>query len=259
MRFWLLGFSLLFLSAYVSQQSTVTTKNTATGYDTAFDPKGAAKNRVKLALLYLQKDNMQQAKQNLDKALEYQPNDPEIFRIFAYYYHRVNENEKAEEYYKKSLSIDDENADTYNNYGTFLCSLKRYEEAEQAFLDAIKQSSYTGVSNTYENAAICAEQANKLDKALYYYEYALSHNPRKSYINLDLAKININQKAYKKARLNLFNFQKRSVDTAQSLWLWIRLSDATGKNASLKKYAGKLLSNFPDSQQALDYLNHDYK
>jgi len=74
-----------------------------------------------------------------------------------------------------------------------------------------------------------------------------------------LARLNINKKAYKKARLILFNYQKKSADTPQSLWLWIRLSDATGKKSSLKKYAGKLLSDFPDSQQALDYLNYDYK
>jgi len=255
----MLGFSLLFLSACVSHETTVTTKNTAVGYDTAFESKRAAKTRVKLALLYMQKDDMQKAKENLDKALEFQPNDPEIFRIFAYYSQRVNETKKAEEYYKKSLSIDDGNADTYNNYGTFLCSLKRYKEAENAFLKAIDQSTYTGVANTYENAAICEEHANKLDKAVYYYEYALSHEPRKYYINLDLARLNINKKAYKKARLILFNYQKKSADTPQSLWLWIRLSDATGKKSSLKKYAGKLLSDFPDSQQALDYLNYDYK
>lgn len=257
-RFFVVILSVLFLSACISSETSVTIKNTGAGQRTQFDPKGAADTRVKLALVYLRKNNMQQAKQNLDKALEYQPNSANIYRIFAYYYQRVNENEIAENYYKKSLSIDSKNADTYNNYGTFLCKLNRYEEAEKAFLAAVKQLTYTGVANTYENAALCAEKANATDKALYYYQYSLSHNPNKYYINILLAKLNIDKKAYPEARLNLFTFHKKSKATAESLWQWIRLSYATGKGASLSKYAGQLLEQFPDSQRALDYLNHEY-
>jgi len=250
--------SSLFLGGCVSSESTVTTKNSGSGAATQFDPKGASETRVKLALVYLRNDNMQAAKENLEKALEYQPNDANVFRIFAYYYQRVNENDTAESYYKKSLKVDPKNADTYNNYGTFLCKLERYEEAEAAFLKAVEQTTYTSVANTYENAAVCAEQANATEKALFYYQYAISHNPNKSYINLSLAKLNIDRKDFKAARLNLFNYQKQSQTSAESLWQWIRLSYATEKGASLSKYAGQLLEQFPDSQRALDYLNHEY-
>ncbi|MFT6987153.1 MAG: type IV pilus assembly protein PilF [Psychromonas sp.] len=249
---------LFLLSACVSSETTVTTKKSGAGNKMAFDPQGAADTRVKLAILYLQKSNMQQAKENLEKALEYQPDDANIYRIFAYYYQRVNEDDKAEEYYKKSLSLNNKNADTYNNYGTFLCQQERYQEADKAFLTAVEQSAYSSVANTYENAAVCAEKAGVMDKALFYYQYALSHNPNKSYLNLSLAKLNINQKDYNAARLNLFNYQKKSQASPESLWQWIRLSYATEKNASLNKYAGELLEQFPESQQALDYLNHEY-
>lgn len=251
-------FSSLFLGGCVSSESTVTTKNSGSGGATQFDPKGASETRVKLALVYLRNNNMQAAKENLDKALEYQPNSANVFRIFAYYYQRVNENETAETYYKKSLRVDSKNADTYNNYGTFLCKLERYDEAEKAFLTAVDQTSYTSVANTYENAAVCAEKAKATDKALFYYQYALSHDPKKSYINLSLAKLNIDKKDFNTARLNLFNYQKQSETSAESLWQWIRLSYATEKGASLSKYAGELLEQFPDSQRALDYLNHEY-
>ena len=249
---------IVLLSACVSTETSVTTKNAGAGQKMAFDPQGAADTRVKLALLYLQRNNMQQAKENIEKALEYQPDDANIYRIFAYYYQRVKEYDKAEALYKKSLSLDSENPDTYNNYGTFLCKQARYQEAEDAFLTALEQSTYSAVANTYENAGVCSEKAGVLDKALYYYQYALSHNPNKSYLNLSLANLNINKKDYKAARLNLFNYQKKSKTSAEYLWQWIRLSYATEKNASLNKYAGKLLEEFPESQQALDYLNHEY-
>lgn len=250
--------SALFLGGCVSSETSITTKNTGAGNATQFDPVGAAETRVKLALVYLRKNNMQQAKENLDKALEYQPDSANTYRIFAYYYQRVNENELAEEHYKKSLRLDSDNADTYNNYGAFLCKLARYEEAEEAFLSAVEQTSYTAVANTYENAALCAEKAEAHDKAIFYYQYALSHNPNKFYINLSLAKLNIDKQDYSAARLNLYNYQKTNKANAETLWQWIRLSYATGKGASLTKYAGQLLEKFPDSQRALDYLNHEY-
>jgi type IV pilus assembly protein PilF len=248
----------LLLSACVSSETTVTKKEVGAGHKTAFDYEGAADTRVKLALLYLQKNNMQKAKENIEKALEYQPNDANVYRVFAYYYQRVKEYDKAEALYKKSLSLDGKNPDTYNNYGTFLCRQGRYQEAEKAFLSAVRQTTYSAVANTYENAGICSEKAGDVDKAIYYYQYALSHDPRKSYIHLILAKLYIDNKNYDAARLSLINFQKNNKVSAESLWQWIRLSYATEKNASLNKYAGKLLAEFPESQQALDYLNHDY-
>lgn len=258
MRQFVILFSLILLTACVSTETTVTNKNSGAGQNMTFDPKSASDTRIKLALLYLQKDNMQQAKENIEKAIEYQPNDAKIYRVFAYYYQRVNEQDKAEELYKKSLSLDSKNADTYNNYGTFLCKQGRYEEAEKAFLTAVEQSSYSSVANTYENAGVCAEKAEATDKALFYYEYALSHNPHKTYLNLSLAKLHLDKKEYKAARLNIFNYHKKNKKTAQSLWLLIRLSFQTDKSASLTKYAGQLLQQFPESQQALDYLNHEY-
>jgi len=258
MRQFVIFISLFMLTACVSTETTVTTKNSGAGQKITFDPQAAADTRVKLAMLYLQKDNMQQAKENIEKALEYQPDDAKIYRIFAYYYQRVNEQEKAEELYKKSLSLDPKNADTYNNYGTFLCKQGRYKEAETAFLTAVEQSSYSKVANTYENAGICAEKAEATEKALFYYQYALSHNPYKTYLNLSLAKLNMSKKEYKTARLNLFNFHKKNEKSATSLWLLVRLSYLTNKSASLTKYAGQLLQQFPESQQALDYLNHEY-
>jgi len=259
MRSFIVIFSFVFLlSACVSTETTVTTKNTGSGGKMQFNPDAAAKTRLKLALLYLQKKNMSKAKENIDKALKYQPNNADVYRVFGYYFQQVQEYNKAEEMFKKSLSLDKNNAITYSTYGTFLCQQGRYQEADEAYSSALKQLSYTGMAKTYENAGICSEKAGSLDKAIYYFQFALSHNPNNFNLQLTLARLSITQKDYKAARLNLLNFQKENKASAESLWQWIRLSYATGKNASLSKYAGELLTEFPDSQQALDYLDHDY-
>jgi len=259
MRYFIVVFSFVFLlSACVSTETTVTTKNTGSGGKMQFDPDAAAQTRIKLALLYLKKKNMGKAKENIEKALKYQPDNSDVYRVFGYYFQQVQEYDKAEKMFKKSLSLDDHNANTYSMYGTFLCKQARYQEADDAYSSALKQLSYTGMAKTYENAAICSEKAGNIDKAIHYFQFALSHNPNKSSLQLTLVRLFITKKDYEAARLNLLNFQKENKASAESLWQWIRLSYATGKNASLSKYAGKLLTQFPDSQQALDYLDHDY-
>lgn len=258
MRFISIVLSTIFLTSACVSTEVTTTSNDPTNPKMEFNPKGAADTRVQLALLYLEKKDMQQAKANLDKALEYQPNDAKIYRIFAYYYQQVNEDEKANEYYKESISLDSKNGDTYHNYGTFLCAQGDYKRAEESFLKAVELSSYTRVSRTYQNAAICAEEAKEYKKAIFYYEYALSHSPNSHYLYLALARLNITEKEYQAALINLFTFQRESKPNAESLWQWIRLSYATEKEASLSKYAGQLLELFPESQQALNYLNNGY-
>ena len=248
--------TLFFISACVTSETSITSGGN--GIKTSFDPVAAAETRVKLALLYLEENQMQQAKQNLEKALEYQPDDAQIYRMFAYYYQKVNEDDKAMDSYKKSILLDSKNGDTYNNYGTFLCRKGNYKEAEEVFLKAVKLSNYTRISSTYRNAGICAEEAKDNKKAIFYYQYALSHSPNSHFLNLLLAKLNITEKDYKAAKSNLFNFQRTSKQTPESLWQWIRLSYITGKEASLSKYAGELLEKFPESQQALNYLNNEY-
>ena len=249
--------SILVLSACVSSETT-TTLNTPVAQKKDFDPVAAADTRVKLALLYLQDGQMQLAKENLDTALEYQPNDAKIYRVYAYYLQQVNENKKAEAFYKESLLLDADNGDTYNNYGTFLCDLMRYEEAETAFLKAINSKNYTKIARSYANAAICAEKAGFNQKAIAYYNNALSHSQNSNELNLSLATLNITEKNFNAATKNLLMFQRKSTQTAESLWEWVRLSYGSGKQASLARYSEQLLQQFPESQQALDYLNNEY-
>jgi type IV pilus assembly protein PilF len=258
MRFILVTFLSVFVITGCVSSETTTTLNNPGGQKMAFDPEGASDTRVKLALLYLENQQMQAAKENLDTALSYQPNSPKVIRIYAYYYEKVGEFDSAETFYKKALSLDAQSGDTQHNYATFLCGQGRYEEAEGHFLKAIKSPNYSNVARSYANAAICAEKADNTDKAIFYYGYALSHSPNNTEINLALAKLNINTKKYKEAATNLLDFQRTSEATAESLWQWVRLSYATGKEASVSRYSEQLLQQFPSSQQALSYLNKEY-
>lgn len=101
------------------------------------DLKAAAQTRLDLGIQYLRKGNAEQAKFNLDCALQYDPSNPQIQISFAYFYQKVRAFKAAETHYKNALAMDPSNANAVNNYGAFLCDRGQSAEADQAFNQAM--------------------------------------------------------------------------------------------------------------------------
>ena len=101
-----------------------------------FDRQQAAKARVELGLAYLAQQNVQQAKQNLDKA--------------------HGDIEQARKAYLKAIDSDNKQGDVYNNYGTFLCANGEFNAAYKQFSSALNSPNYYHQADTYENIALCA-------------------------------------------------------------------------------------------------------
>lgn len=135
----------LFLSACVAHNDTAD-----------FDKRQAAKARVELALGYLAQQNNQQAKQNLDKALAYAPDDYLVHSALAYFYQRQGDVANARKSYLKALDLDNKQGDVYNNYGTFLCGQGEFAAAYAQFNAALNTPNYYHQADTYENIALCA-------------------------------------------------------------------------------------------------------
>ncbi|MGQ0286996.1 type IV pilus biogenesis/stability protein PilW [Pasteurellaceae bacterium 22721_9_1] len=130
-----------------------------------FDTQQAAKARVELALGYLAQHHYEQAKQNLDKALNYAPNYYLVHSALAYFYQQQGNIQQARASYIKAIDLDDKQGDVHNNYGAFLCSQAEFQEAYQQFELALNSPNYYRQADSYENKALCALAAK--DQALY--------------------------------------------------------------------------------------------
>ncbi|HHQ4574331.1 PilW family type IVa pilus biogenesis/stability lipoprotein TapF [Aeromonas hydrophila] len=222
------------------------------------DLKAAAQTRLDLGIQYLQQGNAEQAKFNLDRALQYDPANPQVYVGFAYFYQQVEDFKAAEESYKKALAMDPSNADAMNNYGAFLCNRGRFDEAEKAFLQAVSQPNYIKIADTYENAALCAAQNRRNDKASEYYRLALGYNPRNPRLLLDMAELSMKDGKLPDVQAYLARFADVSDENENSLWLRLRLAQAMDKPALLHQFGTELVRQYPTSQQAKRYLANDY-
>lgn len=142
----------------------------------AYNPKASAYN-MQLGLGYLKQGNRQRAKQKLLTAVAQAPNSPYANEALAYYFEKTQEINQAEYYYQKAIQLAPKTGAILNNYGTFLCRQKQYQEAFNYFLKAVSDPEYLNTALAYENAGICAEAAHDSSAAKAYFKKALEQDP----------------------------------------------------------------------------------
>ncbi|MCE9679223.1 type IV pilus biogenesis/stability protein PilW [Shewanella sp. AS1] len=219
----------------------------------AFDNVSAARQRVQLGLSYLQKGNSEQAKYNLDRALEFAPDLEDVHVALAYYYQSVGELDQTEKSYRNAINSSDATGDSMNNFGVFLCQQAKYDQAEEMFLRAVKMPKYTRSASSYENLGICTRKAGNLSKAKQYFNMALNYDPRRGTSLLELTEIDLEQGDFIDAQKGLSRYHSIVPETAESLALGIQIERSLNDTEAEKRFGILLLAKFPASQEAKQY------
>jgi type IV pilus assembly protein PilF len=210
----------------------------------------AARTRMSLGLNYLQRGENAQAIYNLERARIMAPQLPEVYNALAYYYQSVGENEQAEAAYKQALARDADNADTYNNYGAFLCQIDKYEEAERLLLNAIRRPGYMRVSESYENLAMCMLQQDNFGRAYQYLESSVVHSSNRISSLLNLAALEYAMGNNQAARQHLTRIQRLGYVSANTALLSYLIADKELNEQVMKTSRELLLQVYPDSEPA---------
>lgn len=214
-----------------------------------------AMTRISLGLGYLKMGNTQQAKLNLEKAKRFSPNLVQVYTAFAHYYDTVGEPELATKAYEQALSIDNQDADTLNNYGVFLCRHEKYAAAEKQMLKAIAIPSYILVAQSYENLAFCQLKAEQFDKAQTYLEKAIAHSPNRASSLLQMMRLQYAKSDYKLAQTYLYRYEKSTRRiSADALALAFKIFQKQGNKRTSSNYANMLVKMFPNSFEAKQYI-----
>ncbi|WP_448548823.1 type IV pilus biogenesis/stability protein PilW [Thalassotalea fusca] len=234
--------------SYENDNSTPVIQNEATNNEIAM-------TRISLGLGYLKMGNTTQAKLNLEKAKRFAPNLVQVYTAFAHYYDTVSETELAIASYEKALSLKNDDADTLNNYGVFLCKQENYQEAERQFLKAIAVPSYLLVSQSYQNLALCQLKAHKFEKAEQYLVKAIQHSPSSATALYQMARLQYIKGDYEQAKLYFKRYEKATRRfSAEGLTLGYKIHQKQFDKKTAKNYATMMVKMFPASFQAKQYL-----
>ncbi|MBT3203892.1 MAG: type IV pilus biogenesis/stability protein PilW [Gammaproteobacteria bacterium] len=231
---------------------------------TVNDQKGsqlekASKINVQLGIGYYHRGNHELANEKLVKAMRQDPKSSQAHHAYAVLQNRFLDKVKAEFYFRKAVTLDPQNSEALNNFGAFLCTEERYEEANKMFMQAVENSIYRSPEVAFTSAAVCLmkQGASQTAQAKEYLKRALAigSNYRPALINM--ASVNLIEKDYKMSSLYLKRFHLTGNATARSLWFSIQTEIGLGNNSKINPIAEKLHNNFPDSKEYKQWLALD--
>lgn len=219
----------------------------------------AANDRINLAVRYIQYKEMTMAKSNLELAEKYNPGTENLYLAWGYYYMTVEDYFNAEKVYKEALSKYPHSGYVLTRYGAFLCSQKKYSEADTMFLDAVKIPNYAAISSTYEEAAICSYDQGDRKRTASYFEQAMNYGGNSPSLLYNYAQFSYEEGDYQKADklMRTFDMFEKN-ETAQTLFLKIKIATKLGQYSSAEIYGRTLMSKFKNTPEGTEYLKGNY-
>lgn len=214
----------------------------------------ASQLNAQLGANYLQRGNLQQAKDKIDKALDQDPENPDAHAAAALLNMRLNEPERAREHFETALDLDPSAPQVQNNYGTFLCEHGEYATGMRYFLKAAENPLYGTPAYAYANAGRCAREAGQVEEARRHLRSALEADPRMASALYALAELEMERGRVDHAARYIERYHDAASPGPESLWLAVRVERALGNAEAARKHGVQLLRDFPDSEQADRFL-----
>lgn len=214
----------------------------------------AAAINVDLGLHYLSNNNLEQARINLNRALEQDSRYAPAHSAFALLQVRLGNEREAERAFRRSLELDSEDSFTWNNYGSFLCQTDRLEEAQAAFRKALENPFYVNPEQTLTNQGVCLLEAGRKEEAENDLRRALNNNPTYVPALLEMARLTFDDERYLQTRAYLQRFTAQREHTAETLWLCYQSETAMRNREAAGNCAIRLKDRFPDSRETAQLL-----
>ena len=210
----------------------------------------AAETNTQLAVGYLEKGDTEVALEKIRRALLQDPESAGAHTVAGVIFERINLFDDAEKHYRQAAKLSPNNGDVLNNYGQFLCKVKRFEESITYFDRAVSQPFYENREVALTNAGTCLEQSGDLSAAEQRYRQALDANGQYPDALFLLSRSLCKRGDDFRARAFLQRLQAAGGDSPESLWLCYAIESRMGDTKTASDCASQLKSYFPESSQA---------
>ena len=221
--------------------------------DSKVDMKSALADYITLANGYMRDGRRDAALRAIKKGLAIDNDSAEMRNVLAYYYMTDGENDLAEKEYKKALSSDSGYTATYVNYGVFLFRHNRIDEACEKFAKATEDVMYAKRDIAFSNYGSCLRKQGKMKEADEALRRSYISNARNTQVLLEMAELKFDTGEFDQSKQLYEKFLMVSNQTAQSLWLGIRLADVMKQPDAVASYALLLKNQFALSPQYTEY------
>ncbi len=220
------------------------------------DKQEIARVRTSLAAQYIRKNELDTAQRQLEKAFaadsRYAPAYDMMGVLLQQEGSRLNL-EKADQYFKKSISLDKNFNQVRNNYGVYLSQMKRYKEAAEQFEIAGAALGYEGRIGALENLGRTYLQLNNHPAAAKAFLRALDGNRNSLIAHIELVDLLLEQQRVQQAQRlydeTLLLVQGQGI-SPRLLLQGIKLAAVQNDRTTRQRLAQQLLSAYPLSDEA---------
>ena len=214
------------------------------------EPRYRAQLHTELGAAYFGRGQLGVALEELNTALKADSGYAPAYNLLGLVYMALREDDKAEEHFRRSLSLDGADSDAHNNYGWFLCQRGKIDDSLRHFMAALKNPLYATPDKPYLNAGICSRKRGDDKDAEEFFQKSLRLQPQQPQALFHLADINYKRGNYDAAKNFIGRFSQMSVPSAESLWLGVRIERKLGNRNDEASYGLQLRKMFPDSPEA---------
>ncbi len=209
----------------------------------------AARFNVQLGVSYLQRGNLQDARDKLERAVEQDPSFPSAHAALGFLYERVGEMDKAGVHLRRAAQLSPNDAAMQNNYGGFLCRRGERKAGIEYFERAARDAFYRTPEVAWTNAGVCARGIPDLEAAENYLRRALEINHTYPDALLQMADIKLAAGEAFNARAFMQRYEAVATATAVSLDLGRRIELLAGDTRAAALYERRLRQEFPESRE----------
>lgn len=202
-----------------------------------------------LALSYIEQGSFDRAVDPLERALALAPKDQEAMLAKAVMLERQGDVHPAEVAYDQLFDAHPDFTRGRQIYANFLFSIDQIEAACQALEQVTGDTLYSARAQAFENLGQCRDRLGQSDLALAAYERANRLDIRRPLPNLVLAERKFLAGDLQRATYHYGQYVRRAQQTARSLWVGIRIAQATGDQNSQASYELLLRNQFSNSSQ----------
>ena len=223
------------------------------------DARGRAVIHAELGANYYSRGQYGVAIAELNEAIGSDPSYGASYNILGLVHMELHEDDLAVQNFEKALNLNPNDSDAHNNYGWFLCQRNRVNESIKHFISAVKNPLYQTPEKSYLNAGLCLAKNKDMAGAEDFFIKVIKRQPQNAQALYELANISYSRGQYIEAKAYLSQFSQDLQESAESLWLSLRVARKLGDRNAESSYGLQLRRKFPSSPQAQALMSGHYE
>lgn len=207
--------------------------------------------KTQLAIEYMKAQDYRLGVESIEEALKANGRNTQAWLVRAQIYQYLKVPDKADESFRRALSLAPGSAEVNNNYGWFLCDVQNRPNDAMAYFDkALADPTYPSPQVANLNKGICSSRMGQYGLANAYYERALAVAPWFAPVQKEMARTQMQSGNMRDADYLFRQYQSKvDVLSADDLLLGWKIARALGNSQAAYEYEAQLRANYPYSPE----------